>query len=117
MRIDREKLDRVINLVSRLIRSHGGGIELTGVTEEGTVSVRFTGMCTGCELKPITAVTAIRPALMEVDGVTDVQVAGVCLSAELKTKLAQGQDSAMPQDHIIRIVRDTLRNYHETSFV
>ncbi len=116
MKVDKEKLNQVVELLSRLIRSHGGGIELTGVTDEGVVSIRFTGMCVGCELKPMTAATAIRPALFELDGVTGVNVSGVHLSAEAESRITAEANHAISQ-HIVRIVKDTLQDNHETSVV
>jgi Fe-S cluster biogenesis protein NfuA len=67
--------------------AHAGGIELVSV-ERGVVRLRFTGMCTGCPLRPVTTASTIRPALLELDGVTAVEVEGSRISAEAEARLA-----------------------------
>ena len=66
---------RVLALDS-LLRSHAGGIELQAVDARGVVHVRFTGMCVGCELRPMTAARVVEPALRALAGVTGVEIAG-----------------------------------------
>jgi hypothetical protein len=46
------------------------------------VSLRFTGKCSGCELKPLTLAASVRPALLTVAGVTAVTAAGARVSEE-----------------------------------
>jgi Fe-S cluster biogenesis protein NfuA len=67
--------------------AHAGGVELVSV-EEGVVRLRFTGMCTGCPLRPVTTASTIRPALLELDGVTAVEVEGSRISAEAEARIA-----------------------------
>jgi Fe-S cluster biogenesis protein NfuA len=40
--------------VQAYARSHGGEIELLGVTEEGDVTVRMAGACRGCPMSSLT---------------------------------------------------------------
>ena len=50
--------------------------------------LRFTGMCTGCHLRPLTTASTIRPALLSLDGVTAVEIEGSRISAEAEARLA-----------------------------
>jgi Fe-S cluster biogenesis protein NfuA len=70
-----------------MLDAHAGGVELVGV-EGGVVRVRYTGMCTGCPLRPLTTVSMLRPALLELDGVESVEVEGSRISAEAEARLA-----------------------------
>ena len=40
--------------VQAYARSHGGNIELAGVSEQGEVRVRLSGTCRGCPMSAIT---------------------------------------------------------------
>jgi Fe-S cluster biogenesis protein NfuA len=40
--------------VQAYARSHGGDIDLLGVSEEGDVRIRFRGTCVGCPMSSIT---------------------------------------------------------------
>lgn len=70
-----------------VLAAHAGGIELVEVAD-GVARVRYTGMCTGCQLRPLTTVSTVRPALLEVDGVEAVEVEGSRISAEAEARLA-----------------------------
>jgi Fe-S cluster biogenesis protein NfuA len=67
--------------------AHAGGVELVGV-EDGVVRLRFTGMCTGCHLRPLTMFSTIRPALLDLEGITAVEAEGSRISAEAEARLA-----------------------------
>jgi Fe-S cluster biogenesis protein NfuA len=86
--VDDGPVQRRVGEVSRLLGAHAGGIELERLDEQGRVGVRFTGMCTGCLFRPVTLATTIRPALLEVDGVTSVEAAGVRVSEHAARRLA-----------------------------
>lgn len=70
-----------------VLDAHAGGVELLGV-RDGVVRLRFTGMCTGCHLRPLTTASTIRPALLELDEVSDVEIEGSRISAEAEARLA-----------------------------
>ena len=70
-----------------VLDAHAGGIELVEVNGS-TVRLRFTGMCTGCHLRPLTTASMIRPALLELAGVEAVEIEGSRLSAEAEARLA-----------------------------
>jgi len=70
-----------------VLDAHAGGVELVEV-RDGVVRLRFTGMCTGCHLRPLTTASTIRPALLALDGVNDVEIEGSRISAEAEARLA-----------------------------
>jgi Fe-S cluster biogenesis protein NfuA len=78
-----ERLER-LRLV---LDAHAGGIELVEVSGS-TVRLRFTGMCTGCHLRPLTTASTIRPALLELAGVEAVEIEGSHISVEAEARLA-----------------------------
>jgi Fe-S cluster biogenesis protein NfuA len=71
-----------------VLSAHAGGVELVSITD-GVVRVRYTGMCTGCHLRPLTTAGTVRPALLAVDGVTAVEVEGSRISAQAEARLAR----------------------------
>jgi len=70
-----------------VLAAHAGGIELVEV-RNGVARVRYTGMCTGCPLRPVTTASTVRPALLAVEGVEAVEVEGSRISAEAEARLA-----------------------------
>ena len=59
--------------VQAYARSHGGNIELVGVSDEGRVTIRLAGTCRGCPLSAITVKSGVEQRLkVLVPGVTDV---------------------------------------------
>lgn len=86
----RTSVGEVLERIERLrpvLDAHAGGIELVEV-DGGTVRLRFTGMCTGCHLRPLTTASTIRPALLELAGVEAVEIEGSRISAEAEARLA-----------------------------
>jgi Fe-S cluster biogenesis protein NfuA len=75
--------------VSNLLKSHAGGLELVDVSDSGVVSLRFTGMCTGCPLKPLTMAGTVRPAFLAIAGVVGVEAEGSRTSVEAEERLAR----------------------------
>lgn len=82
-------LERRVEAISRALDAHAGGLELSEVTADGAVTVRFTGMCTGCPLRPVSLVGLVRPALMSIDGVTSVSASGGRISAEAESRMVK----------------------------
>jgi Fe-S cluster biogenesis protein NfuA len=83
-------IDAVLGRLERLrpiLDAHAGGIELVEV-HGSTVRLRFTGVCTGCHLRPLTTASTIRPALLELTGVESVEIEGSRISAEAEARLA-----------------------------
>lgn len=79
-------VDRV-NMINNLLAQHAGGIELADIDDEGRIKLKFTGMCTGCLYRPITMSATIRPALMEIDGVSEVEAPGSRIDEDARQKL------------------------------
>ena len=73
--------------LSALLAAHAGGLELAEAADSA-VTVRFTGMCTGCPARPLTLAATVRPALLAVEGVTSVAAEGSRISEEAEHRLA-----------------------------
>lgn len=59
--------------VQAYARSHGGEIQLVGVDEDGTVRIRFGGLCKSCPLSGITLKHGVEEQLKQlVPGVKKV---------------------------------------------
>lgn len=58
-----EAVRDAIEEVQAYARSHGGEIQLVGVSAEGDVTVRFRGTCNGCPLSSLTLKTGIEDRL------------------------------------------------------
>lgn len=86
--IDTEALDERLARLNQYIATHAGGIAVERTTADGRVLVRFTGMCTGCLYREATMAATVRPALLEIDGVTGVETAGPRVSAQAAERLA-----------------------------
>ena len=69
-----------------VLGAHAGGIDLVEIVG-GVARVRYTGMCTGCPLRPLTTASTVRPALLELDGIESVEVEGSRISAEAEARL------------------------------
>jgi Fe-S cluster biogenesis protein NfuA len=82
--------------IGRLMDVHAGGIELLDVSEDGVVRVRFTGMCSGCPNRPLTTAWAVRPGLLDLEGVTRVEIEGSRISAEAEERLMRYIGPYMP---------------------
>lgn len=83
-----EDVEAALAAIAPALAAHAGGVELAGL-DGGAVRLRFTGMCTGCPLRPLTTHSTIRPALARVPGVTSVEVEGSRVSAEAEARLAR----------------------------
>jgi Fe-S cluster biogenesis protein NfuA len=86
--VDHEAIERRVKQLSAYVTMHAGGVELDSVTDNGEVHLRFTGMCTGCPFRPVTMAATVRPALMEIEGVTSVHAVGSRISAQAEARMA-----------------------------
>lgn len=86
--MDQDALGERVRQVSTYLRMHAGGIELSGISGDGEVHVQFTGMCTGCPYRPVTMAATVRPALLQIEGVTSVHAQGSRISEEAERRLA-----------------------------
>jgi Fe-S cluster biogenesis protein NfuA len=92
--VDEQQLRARVARVCAVMSAHAGAIELLGVDARGEVLVRFTGMCTGCAFRPLTMEGTIRPALMDVSGVTAVHADGARISEEALARMRHYMDAA-----------------------
>ncbi len=71
------RVERALEKVRPLLGSHGGGVELRGVTPEGAVYLRLEGNCHGCPSSRVTLHTAVEGAIYEAaPDVTAIEVEG-----------------------------------------
>lgn len=94
MTVDREALAQRVDLLNRYIGMHAGGLEVEHASAAGDVVVKFTGMCTGCLYREATMAATVRPALLEVEGVSSVQAMGGRVSAQAASRLARAHANA-----------------------
>jgi Fe-S cluster biogenesis protein NfuA len=60
-----EKVKEIIETIRVSLQSHGGDVELVGIDEENTVSVRLQGACQGCPGATMTMKMGIERVLKE----------------------------------------------------
>ena len=61
----RTRVDEVIAMVRPYIQGDGGDIDLVDVDDEGTVTVRLKGACSGCPHAAMTLKMGVERALKE----------------------------------------------------
>lgn len=83
------ELDETVSDLDNALRAHAGGLEMLEVTPAGAVTVKFTGMCAGCPMRPLTTAATVRPALLAVNGVTRVTVEGSRISEFAERRLSR----------------------------
>ena len=60
----RDEIEKVLTEEVRpLLSTHGGGVELVELTQDGTVKVRLTGGCCGCPSAQATLTQVIESAI------------------------------------------------------
>jgi len=68
-----DKVKAALNNVRPSLQADGGDVEFVSIAEDGTVSVRLTGACSGCPHAQVTLKMGIENYLMkEVPEVTSV---------------------------------------------
>lgn len=68
------------------IRAHGGDVEVIEA-DDGEVSLRFVGACQGCAALPMTYLGVVRPKLMGLQGIEDVDCNQVRVSEHARRRL------------------------------
>jgi Fe-S cluster biogenesis protein NfuA len=66
--------------IKPLLLIHGGGIDLLRVNANGHVELEFQGACRGCALQTVTYAVGVRQRMLEIPGVSEVEVKGVRIS-------------------------------------
>ena len=60
----REEIEKVlVDEVVPMLATHGGGVELVDVSDDGIVKVRLTGGCAGCPMSQMTLTTVVEEAI------------------------------------------------------
>jgi len=86
--IDPAALAAALGRARPLILGHGGDIAISGVSEDGVVSVALTGACRACPNVAMTFVGPVRTFLMEVPGVSAVECDQVKAGPRALSRLA-----------------------------
>lgn len=92
---DRAALDERLAQLRRVMATHGGGVELVSVGGDGGVRLRFTGLCAGCRLRPLTFAQTIQPALAGVPGIGQVDADGARISQEAVARMRRYHREAL----------------------
>ena len=61
----REKVEAALGEIRPMLQADGGDVELVDVSEDGIVSVKLTGACSGCPMAQITLKQGIEKKLRE----------------------------------------------------
>ena len=61
----KEKVEKVLEEITPLLKADGGGAEIIDVTEEGVVKLRLTGACGHCPMSTYTLKMGIEKKLKE----------------------------------------------------
>ena len=59
------RVERALDTVRPYLRSHGGDVELLGITDAGVVRLRLLGTCDGCASSSVTMSLAVQDAISE----------------------------------------------------
>ncbi|HIE60032.1 MAG TPA: NifU family protein [Persephonella sp.] len=65
VKIDREKVEEVLESIRPALRFDGGDVELVDIGEDGTVYVRLMGACSGCSMSLLTLKGGIEQRLKQ----------------------------------------------------
>lgn len=72
------RVQRALDDVRPYLGSHGGDVELLGVTDDGVVQLRLLGSCDGCPSSAVTLELAVKEAIeAAAPEVTDIEVTGI----------------------------------------
>ncbi|SDI06360.1 Fe-S cluster biogenesis protein NfuA, 4Fe-4S-binding domain [Sinosporangium album] len=87
-----ERIRAALDEVRPYLGLHSGGVELTELTDEGTVRLRLEGTCHGCPSSRITVTQAIeRAVLAAAPEVSGIEVEGLAEPAPAASELLQIQ--------------------------
>ena len=86
-----ERVERALEAVRPYLGSHGGDVELLGVSDEGVVRLRLLGSCDGCPSSSVTLELAVEGAIheaapevsaIEIEAAADAGDAGPLISVD-----------------------------------
>jgi Fe-S cluster biogenesis protein NfuA/nitrite reductase/ring-hydroxylating ferredoxin subunit len=94
------RIQVALDRVRPYLGSHAGGVELTGVDEEGVAHLTLEGSCNGCPSSAVTVTTTVERAVLEAaPEVVAVDVTGVVAQSSsplLQIGLRPGLESRAP---------------------
>lgn len=61
----REKVEKSLEKIRKMLASDGGNIELVDVTEDGVVKVKLIGACCGCPMSSMTLKNGVERILKQ----------------------------------------------------
>lgn len=103
--VDRRALLKRIDAINVLVRSHAGEVELVDISPAGVVKIRYTGMCAGCDYRPLTTLGTVEPAILDVPGVKAVKVTGAHISTEASARVNETLGMSGAGVRSVRVVR------------
>jgi Fe-S cluster biogenesis protein NfuA len=77
---DKEAVLNALDGVRRRIRAHAGDVEVVSVSEQGDVTLAFSGTCVACPAQAMTVGAAVLPAVEKLAGVRGVSIKGMTVS-------------------------------------
>jgi Fe-S cluster biogenesis protein NfuA/nitrite reductase/ring-hydroxylating ferredoxin subunit len=98
-----ERVERALEAVRPYLGSHGGDVELLGVSDEGVVRLRLLGSCDGCPSSSVTLELAVEGAIqeaapevsaIEIEAAADTGNAGGLISVDSLFTRLEGTGSA-----------------------
>ena len=100
-----QRVERALVKVRPYLGSHGGDVELVGVSDEGVVRLRMLGSCDGCASSSVTLTLAVQTAIEEaapettgidVEAATPKPASGTFIPVEALTIRPHAADAAGP---------------------
>lgn len=61
----KERVEKALDAIRPVLQADGGDVELVDLTEDGVVTVRLTGTCSGCPEAKITLQMGIEQKIRE----------------------------------------------------
>jgi Fe-S cluster biogenesis protein NfuA len=61
----REKVEKALEKIRKMLANDGGNIELVDITEDGIVKVRLIGACAGCPMSTMTMKNGVERILKQ----------------------------------------------------
>lgn len=61
----REKVEQVLEQIRPQLEADGGGVELVNIDDEGVVTVKLLGACSGCMMRNMTLTNGIERVLKQ----------------------------------------------------
>lgn len=92
---DETRIRRALDKVRPYLRSHGGDVELIGITSEGAVRLRLDGSCKSCPSSAMTLKLAVENAVYEAaPNITAIVADGLAAHAVVKELPQRGPTDA-----------------------